>query len=118
MLVEISKRRRAILIGALLVSSWLCVMVFLHQLLLDLPSAETLQHYAPPVVTRIYDVHGEVITELFTERRTLTPLNEIPMHLQNAFRATEDEHFYQHWGINIRGIARAFLADLRHGRVV
>jgi penicillin-binding protein 1A len=113
-----STLRRPIVLGSLLLASWLCGMAFLRQLLSDLPDIETLENYTPPVVTHIYDLHGQVITELFTERRTLIPLNEIPVNLQNAFLATEDEHFFAHWGINVRGILRATLADLRHGRVV
>src|ERR1035437_9374114 len=93
-------------------------MAVLRQLLLDLPNIDTLQHYTPPLVTRLYDCHGEVITELFTERRTVLPLSAIPINLQNAFLATEDQSFFGHWGINLKGIARALVADLRHGRVV
>lgn len=105
-------------VGGLILAGWLLGMVVLHQLLLDLPNIESLQNYTPPVVTKILDVHGEVISELFTERRTIIPLTEIPMNLQNAFLATEDQYFFQHWGINLKGIVRALLADLRHGRLV
>ena len=93
-------------------------MVFLHQLLLNLPTTDALETYTPPLVTKIYDIHGEIITELFTQRRTVMPLAEIPVNLQNAILATEDEHFFSHWGINLRGIARAGLVNLRHGKVV
>ena len=105
-------------LGAFLFAVWLLGMVALHQLLADLPDIDTLQHYTPPLVTRIYDRNNEVVTELFTERRTVLPLSEIPVNLQNAFMATEDQYFFQHWGINIKGIARALIANLRHGRVV
>jgi len=105
-------------VGGLLLAGWLLGMVVLHQLLLDLPNIESLQNYTPPVVTKILDIHGEVISELFTERRTIIPLTEIPINLQNAFLATEDQYFFQHWGINVKGIVRALLADLRHGRLV
>jgi penicillin-binding protein 1A len=97
---------------------WLCAMLLLHQMLIDLPDIDKLENYTPPLITKIYDVHGDIITELFTERRTVIPLNEIPLNLQNAFLATEDEHFFSHWGVNPRGILRAFLVNLRHGRVV
>src|ERR1700680_4392430 len=106
------------MLGALGVGMWLCGMVFLDELLSQLPDIDTLENYTPPLITKIYDIHGETITELFTERRTVIPLNEIPVNLQNAFLATEDEHFFTHWGINVRGIIRAALANIRHGRVV
>jgi penicillin-binding protein 1A len=105
-------------IGGLLLACWLCGMVFLHEMLLDLPDIDKLENYTPPLITRIYDVRGDMVTELFTERRTVLPLNNIPVNLQNAILATEDEHFFAHWGINPRGILRAALSNLRHGRVV
>src|SRR6266446_3921009 len=105
-------------LGAVIFAGWLVGMGVLHQLLEDLPDIDTLQHYTPPLVTRIYDRNNEIITELFTERRTVLPLSEIPVNLQNAFMETEDQSFFEHWGINLKGIARATIANLRHGRVV
>jgi penicillin-binding protein 1A len=115
---EISTVQRRYVLGAILFGGWLLGMVVLHQLLIDLPDIDTLQHYTPPLVTRIYDRNNEIVSELFTERRTVLPLSEIPVNLQNAFMATEDQYFFQHWGINLKGIARAMIANLRHGRVV
>ncbi|MGA2091142.1 MAG: PBP1A family penicillin-binding protein, partial [Endomicrobiales bacterium] len=60
---------------------------------------------------------GELITELFTERRTLTPLKEIPVDLQNAVLSIEDNDFFKHWGVSPRGIARAAMSNLAKGRV-
>ena len=115
---RLSQVQKRYALGALLLAGWLLAMVVLHQALTDLPDIDSLENYTPPLITRIYDVHGEIVTELFTERRTIIPLNEIPVNLQNAFLATEDEHFFTHWGINPRGIVRAALVNLRHGRVV
>ncbi len=106
------------MLGSLFLLAWGFGMVFLHQLLLNLPTTDALETYTPPLVTKIYDVHGEMITELFTQRRSVLPLSEIPVNLQNAILATEDEHFFSHWGINLRGIARAGLVNIRHGKVV
>ena len=102
----------------LVVACWAGGIVVLHRLLANLPPIETLQNYTPPLVTRIYDIHNTIISELFTERRTVIPLQDIPLNLQHALLATEDQHFYEHWGINIKGIVRAMLTNLRHGRVV
>ena len=107
-----------LVLGAVIFASWLLGMVVLHLLLMDLPDIDSLQHYTPPLVTRIYDRNNQIVTELFTERRTVLPLSEIPVNLQNAFMATEDQYFFQHWGINLKGIARAMIANIRHGRVV
>lgn len=84
----------------------------------DLPSTTALEEYKPGLITRFYDIHNEVIAEMFAERRTIVPLQRIPVDLQNAVIATEDERFFRHWGIDLRGIGRAFLNNLFRGRVV
>ncbi|MFH0852081.1 MAG: PBP1A family penicillin-binding protein [bacterium] len=48
----------------------------------------------------LYDVHGE-------EKRTVVPLDQISKNLQNATIATEDANFYNHFGLDLKGIARA-----------
>lgn len=105
-------------VGGLALAVWLLGMVALRLLLRDLPSIDTLENYTPPLITKILDRRGETVSELFTERRVMTPISEIPIHLQNAFLATEDEDFYHHWGINPKAIVRAFIKNLRHGKVV
>jgi len=51
------------------------------------------------------------------ERRRLVAIDEVPRHLIFAVLAAEDSRFYQHHGIDLRGIARAFATNLRHGSV-
>jgi penicillin-binding protein 1A len=82
----------------------------------SLPPIHTLDTYTPSLITRIYDVRGDVAGELFIERRTLLPLTEIPLDLQRATMAIEDDHFYKHPGIDVKAILRAALANLRAGR--
>jgi len=91
---------------------------YLRNVLTDLPSIYSLDDYTPSLITKLYDRKGRVITELYTERRTLIPLAQIPIDLQNAVLATEDESFFQHWGVSTRGILRAFIKNFIAGRVV
>jgi len=81
----------------------------------DLPSAETFNQRKTVESTKIYDrtgtvllydVHGE-------EKRTIIPFAEIPQNLKNATIVIEDSNFYHHFGLDFKGIARAFLKDLR-----
>ena len=81
----------------------------------DLPSAEAFNQRKTAESTKIYDrtgmvllydVHGE-------EKRTVIPFSEIPQNLKNATIATEDSNFYHHFGLDFKGIARAFIKDLQ-----
>jgi len=90
--------------------------ILLRGLLQDLPSIYDLEGYTPALSTKVYDIHNEVIAEFSVEKRALLPLNRIPVDMQNAVIAMEDNRFFKHWGISPRGIARALLRDLLHQR--
>jgi membrane peptidoglycan carboxypeptidase len=65
--------------------------------------------------TKIYDRTGTVLlyTIVGEENRTVVPLAEISPYLQEAVITAEDRQFYQHPGLNLRGLARAVLVDFR-----
>lgn len=79
----------------------------------DLPTLEALEEYQPSLVTTLYSDHDEPFATLFEQKRFWIPLDTIPRHLINGVIAVEDAQFYQHRGINFRGIARALLVNLR-----
>ena len=81
----------------------------------DLPDAETLAKYEPPVTTRVHAYDGTLIAEFATERRLFVPIDDIPPLVKNAFIAAEDKNFYLHPGFDPTGIARALLANLNRG---
>jgi penicillin-binding protein 1A len=83
----------------------------------DLASPEALLAIKPPVKTVVYDARGRVLHEFFKENRSPVPLRQIPRHLINATIATEDRNFYQHWGVDLWGIARAAVTDVTHMRI-
>jgi len=89
----------------------------MHELLVSLPSYETLENYTPSLTTRVYDLHGEVIAEFSIERRALLTLSQIPVDLQNAVIATEGNDFFHHWGISPKGMFRAAIRNLVYGRI-
>lgn len=67
------------------------------------------------------DLEPEVIAGLFDdswEGRRLVELSEVPRSLVDAILATEDARFYQHWGIDVRALARALWTDLKEGEWV
>jgi penicillin-binding protein 1A len=67
----------------------------------------------PAASSQIYDVNGHLITTIHSvENRVPVPLSKIPQNLQNAFVAAEDARFYQHIGIDPRGIMRAIWSNI------
>ena len=84
----------------------------------NLPKLSSMADYQPPLVTRIYSTDGELLAEYADEHRILTPLEDIPQQLRNAFLAAEDEHFYQHPGVNPARILSAAIANLKAGHTV
>lgn len=83
----------------------------------DLPSVTELERgYHPSQVTRVLARDGTLLAELFTERRTIVKIDDLPAHVKLAVLAAEDANFYNHEGINYLGIARAFVVNLRAGR--
>lgn len=72
----------------------------------------------PPASSQILDINGNLITNIHaTENRTLVSLDKIPANLQNAFISVEDNRFYEHNGIDPRGIFRAIYSNLVSGEV-
>jgi penicillin-binding protein 1A len=92
--------------------------LMLRAFLKGLPSYAKLEEYELSLTTRVYDRHGDQVAALSIEKRALLSLAQIPVDLQNAVIATEDSDFFNHWGVSPKGISRAFLTNLRAGRVV
>lgn len=86
-------------------------------LIRDLPDFQSLDDYHPPVVSEVFDRNGKLIGEFYTEKRRLVPIDEIPRHVQVAFVAAEDGHFFEHTGIDLVAIFRAAMANLREGGI-
>jgi len=73
---------------------------------------ENLKKFQPSISTTLFDVNGEVIAELFQEKRDLATFEDLPSCLVNAFLAAEDKDFYEHFGIDLLAIARAMGKNL------
>ncbi|MBW2063863.1 MAG: PBP1A family penicillin-binding protein [Deltaproteobacteria bacterium] len=83
----------------------------------NLPYIGSLKEYSPPIISEIYSEDGEVIGRFWEEKRIVVPLDQVPKHLIQAFIAAEDARFFQHQGIDIPGIVRAFVKNLKAGRI-
>lgn len=82
-----------------------------------MPQIETLADFTPGLVTRLYDRGGDEFETYAVENRILLEEGKVPELLTHAIVAVEDERFWEHSGIDIQGIARAVVANLKAGEI-
>jgi penicillin-binding protein 1A len=82
-----------------------------------LPSFEQLHNIEPSLSTKVYDRNGVLLKEFYTENRALTPFKDFPEHLVKMLLASEDQTFYDHWGIDLRRVGIVAITNLLHGRI-
>lgn len=98
----------------------LCHALLAAALVLNLAaSASALDEYAtfPPLPSgyssiKVFDNQRRFVGRILPEQRYWTPIDRIPLFLQKGVVAVEDARFYQHGGIDVRGIARALVKDV------
>ena len=78
----------------------------------NLPDISDLADYRPKLPLRVYSSEGALLGEFGEERRNLTPIGEIPKVMTDAVLAIEDARFFQHGGVDYKGVLRAGLANL------
>ncbi len=83
-----------------------------------LPPISRLQRIEPSIKTLFFSAGGDTLAEFYEENRVLVPFERIPPAMIEALLAIEDRAFYDHWGINVRAILRAFVRNVEAGRVV
>ncbi len=86
-----------------------------HHFLRDLPDFTSVKEFRPPVITQVFARDGQRIGEFYSERRIEVPYSRLPRHLVLAFVAAEDARPFEHPGVDITGIARAFFRNLEAG---
>ena len=107
---DIKKQLKLVLILA--GTGLVLIFGYIFYLAQDLPSLDQLENYDPDLVTRIYSADGEILDELFLEKRIFVGLDQIPNNMKNAVIASEDRRFYNHWGIDSRSIIRAIVINI------
>ncbi len=81
----------------------------------NLPAFDVVTDYRPKIPLRIYTADGALLGEFGEEHRDFTPIREVPPVLKDALLAIEDARFYEHSGVDYRGVLRALVADLSGG---
>ncbi len=82
---------------------------------LDLPDLDAMVDYRPKIPLRVYTSDGVLIGEFGQERREFVAIKDIPLVQKQALLAIEDARFYEHGGVDFKGVARALLADMTGG---
>lgn len=86
--------------------------VFMRYIFSGLPPVYEMEEYTPSLTTKVFDRNNHLIHEFSIEKRSMVPLEDIPVDLQNAVVAMEDRDFFTHPGFSVRGIIRAILHDV------
>lgn len=86
---------------------------FFYSSLSDLPAIKSLEQYQPAESSLIYSADGKLLAEFYIERRTFIPHYTIPKYVKQAFIAIEDIRFYEHPGVDVIGIMRALVHDIK-----
>ena len=77
----------------------------------NLPELDSVTDYRPRLPLRVLSADGVLLGEYGDEKRTFTPIAQIPKVMQDAVLAIEDARFYQHSGVDYIGVLRAGLAQ-------
>lgn len=106
-----------VLLVFLMCISFSAVAGILNSILASAPDINRIQVVPQGYTTTLTDNAGNTIQTLVGKNanREYVTLDQIPSSLQNAFIAIEDERFYEHNGIDLRGIARAFVTGIENG---
>src|SRR3954453_4179420 len=84
----------------------------------DVNGLDTTQIFRVAHSSRLTDVNGRPLGILSEQNRVVVPLSKVSIAMRNAVVSIEDRRFYEHDGVDLRGIARAFAADVMSGKSV
>ena len=79
-----------------------------------LPDYKKLANYQPPTSSRVYSNNGKLVAEYAIEKRLFVPYDSIPTKVINAFLSAEDKNFFDHPGVDAKGILRATINNIKN----
>lgn len=106
-----------ILVGVSLASMVALAGALLYYHTRDLPDINDVNLIANSQTSKIYSSDGALLANLFSENRTVVPLKAVSGFMVNATVAAEDQRFFEHQGIDLKGIARALVEDIKAGDI-
>ena len=99
---------------SLLLTIFIILTLYLF-ILLDIPNLQSIKDYQPKMASLVLDREHKVMKRTYEENRRLVTMAMMPELLPKAFVAAEDARFYQHSGVDIWSIFRAFFHNIRAG---
>ncbi len=116
----LSKVRRVVIpILVVLIMLMIVTAITLTKIVADASKLDLSKLEEPlPKPTVIIDKNSEIVSELSSARFTYVQLSDIPEEVINAIVAVEDQRFFDHSGVDVRGIARSLLRNYQAGSVV
>ena len=84
---------------------------------IDIPKVYALKNYKPTLPSKLLDRKGRLISSFFEKNRIMIQYEQAPEFLIQAFIATEDNHFYHHFGFDLQAVLRAFVENLQSGGI-
>ena len=91
----------------LIILSVISIVIILWTYSNELPDYKFLKNYKPPVSSKLYSGEGELVIDFATEKRIFIPYNSIPKIVINSFLSAEDKNFFNHPGVDAKGVLRA-----------
>ena len=79
-----------------------------------LPDYNKLADYQPPISSRVYSKDGKLLAEYAIEKRIFVPIDAIPKTVINSFLSAEDKNFFDHPGVDAKGILRAVVNNVKN----
>ena len=79
-----------------------------------LPDYKKLSNYQPPISSRVYSEDGKLIAEYAIQKRLFVPYESIPEVVVNSFLSAEDKNFFNHPGVDAKGIIRAVVNNIKN----
>tara|TARA_B100001564_G_scaffold341424_1_gene336113 strand:+ start:199 stop:2550 length:2352 start_codon:yes stop_codon:yes gene_type:complete len=98
----------------ILISSLILIFSAFFYFSSGLPDYKKLSDYQPPISSRVYSKDGKLIAEYALEKRLFVPYDSIPRKVINAFLSAEDKNFFNHPGVDAKGIIRATVNNIKN----
>ena len=94
-----------------LIGSFLGIVILVISILWvfsnKLPDYKFLKNYKAPVSSKVYSGEGELVNDFSSEKRIFVPYSSIPEKIINSFLSAEDKNFFNHPGVDAKGVIRA-----------